>query len=92
MNIIDANDYLNMPSISVADISVNEDAALAEERSHLTARQAGELARQAGARKLAPFHFSPRYTGREEELLAEAEQAFGGPIVRLPRGLEGPAD
>jgi ribonuclease Z len=74
---------------------LHEDLNLARERCHLTARQAGELARAAGAARLAPFHFSPRYDGREAELLAEAGEAFGGPIVALPSGPiwneEGPA-
>jgi ribonuclease Z len=65
---------------------LHEDAALAAERYHLTARQSGELARAAGAQRLAPFHFSPRYGGREEELFDEAAAAFGGPILRLPPG------
>ena len=62
---------------------LHEDEKLARERNHLTARQAGELARAAGAGKLAPFHFSPRYEGRHEELMEEAAQAFGGPVVVL---------
>ncbi len=65
---------------------MHEDESLARERSHLTARQAGELARAAGVEKLAPFHFSPRYLGREQELLEEAATAFGGPVVSLPVG------
>ena len=56
---------------------LHADETLARERLHLTARQAGELARAAGAHKLAPFHFSPRYSGREQELVAEAATAFG---------------
>jgi ribonuclease Z len=62
---------------------LEEDRALAEERFHLTARQAGELARAAGAKRLAPFHISPRYQGRERELLDEASDAFGGPVLTL---------
>lgn len=60
------------------------DSALAAERSHLTARQAGWLAREAGAKRLAPCHLSPRYKGREREILDEAEAAFGGPLLALP--------
>lgn len=62
---------------------LHEDAALASERNHLTARQAGELARAAGAKRLAPFHVSPRYLGREKEILDEAAEAFGGPVLVL---------
>ena len=62
---------------------LQEDFALAAERHHLTARQAGEVARRAGARRLVIFHISPRYEGREAELFEEAERAFGGPVLRL---------
>lgn len=67
-------------------VFLHEDATLARERFHLTARQAGELARAAGVRKLAPFHFSPRYSGRTDRLIEEAAAAFGGEVVELPRG------
>jgi ribonuclease Z len=36
------------------------------------------MAREAGARHLVPFHFSPRYLDRPEALRAEVEQAFAG--------------
>ncbi len=45
-------------------------------KHHLTARQAGEIARRVGARAVHPFHFSPRYRGREAELLAEVRAAW----------------
>ncbi len=61
---------------------LHEDEKLAAERNHLTARQAGELAKAAGAAKLAPFHFSPRYEGRHEALVEEAAQAFGFQLGR----------
>jgi ribonuclease Z len=50
----------------------------AAERSHLTARQAGELARAAGVGRVIPFHFSPKYRGREEELREELDRAWHG--------------
>jgi len=56
------------------------DAAIAEERRHLTTRAAGEIAREAGVRRVEPFHLSPRYPGREAELVAEVAAAFGGPV------------
>jgi ribonuclease Z len=58
------------------------DRALALERNHLTASQAGALARRAGAKRLAVFHLSPRYDGREDEVLREAAGAFGAPLSR----------
>ncbi len=54
---------------------LDEDAALAGARSHLTAGQAGRITRECGAEFVTPFHFSPRYEGREEELRAELEAA-----------------
>ena len=53
----------------------------AARKPHLTARQAGALAREAGVHVLVPFHFSPRYAGREAELRAEAAAAFGGVVA-----------
>jgi ribonuclease Z len=54
----------------------------ASKRYHLTAGQAGALARAAGARRLQVFHFSPRYEGRYGELVAEAQAEFTGHHVR----------
>ncbi|MEF8792449.1 ribonuclease Z [Thiohalorhabdus sp.] len=52
------------------------DADRAATTNHLTARQAGQLARAAGIRELVPFHFSSRYQGRFELLEEEAFEAF----------------
>lgn len=49
-------------------------------RCHLTARQAGSLARWANVKQLRTFHFSPRYAGIAEPHYAEAEATFRGDI------------
>jgi ribonuclease Z len=54
------------------------DAEKAHSRYHLTARQAGLMARKAQVRDLVVFHFSPRYTGQGEALEREALEAFQG--------------
>lgn len=50
-------------------------------KHHLTARQAGEIAAQAGVKRYSLFHFSPRYEGREAEILAEAGRAYAETIA-----------
>jgi ribonuclease Z len=57
---------------------LEEDLEQASRRYHLTARQAGALARAARARRLEVFHFSPRYEGRYGDILAEARAEFVG--------------
>ncbi len=57
---------------------LERDADKARERYHLTARQAGLLARKAGVRNLVVFHFSPRYTGMGDVIVKEAMEAFEG--------------
>jgi ribonuclease Z len=54
------------------------DAEKARDRYHLTARQAGLMARKAHVRDLVVFHFSPRYTGQGDVLEREAMEAFQG--------------
>lgn len=63
---------------------LHRDADKAQERHHLTARQAGRLARKAGVRELVVFHFSPRYTGEGDLLYQEAREEFAG--VEKPVG------
>lgn len=62
----------------IESVFLDADISHASEKQHLTARQAGTIARLAGVRNVVPFHFSPRYSDRESELRAELEAAFRG--------------
>ena len=55
---------------------LESDRDKAKERYHLTAREAGMIAREAMVRKFEILHFSPRYTDDPEALLREAEDEF----------------
>ncbi len=55
---------------------LHEDESLAEAYGHLTARQAGELAARAGARRLVLTHFSRRYGDDGEVFAREAREVF----------------
>ena len=57
---------------------LHEEERRAAEKFHLTAWQAGELARRAGAKRLIPFHFSPKHSEQGDRLMREAMEAFGG--------------
>jgi ribonuclease Z len=52
-------------------VFLEADRAHAARKAHLTARAAGAIARAAGIKAAVPFHFSPRYLGRETELRGE---------------------
>jgi ribonuclease Z len=58
---------------------LEQEAEMASEFAHLTARQAAELARQAGVSHLILTHLSRRY--RERDVLAEARAVFPGARV-----------
>jgi ribonuclease Z len=73
-----------------ADVLVHEasfgddEVERAADTAHATARQAAELAREAGVRLLALTHITPRYFG--PELLREAREVFEPTVA--PRDLD----
>jgi ribonuclease Z len=75
-----------------ADILIHEatflhsDAARAAADGHTTGYQAGEVAKQAGVKRLFLCHFGADLHGGVDELRQEAMQSYGGP-VELPEEL-----
>ena len=55
---------------------LESDKEKARERYHLTAREAGRIAREAGVGRMEPLHFSKRYSDDPEALFLEAEEEF----------------
>jgi ribonuclease BN (tRNA processing enzyme) len=76
------------PSTALAELASGADLLLCEASFletgenppdlHLTGRQAGEHARDAGVRRLVLTHVPP-WTDRDE-VLAEAKEVFDGPV------------
>ncbi|MBD5282930.1 MAG: ribonuclease Z [Bacteroides sp.] len=65
----------------------DESAHLAAPRGHSTARQAAEIARRAGAKRLILGHFSKRYGAEEElDLARQAAEEFSGEIILANEG------
>jgi len=62
----------------IESVFLDADRAHAQRKNHLTAREAGQIAREVGARAVVPFHFSPRYGQRAAEIVAEVQAAWSG--------------
>ena len=58
------------------------------ETAHSTAREAGQVAQDAGAKRLALTHISTRYAGRADELAVEASQRFDGEVFVAADGMD----
>ena len=59
----------------IESVFSDADRAHALRKNHLTALQAGAIARRLRAKKVVPFHFSPRYRGAEAALREEVLRA-----------------
>ena len=60
----------------IESVFLDEDAEHAARKNHLTAHQAGQIARRVGAKAVVPFHYSPRYEQRGAALIAEMQAAW----------------
>ena len=58
---------------------LHAEVELARKYKHMTARQAAELAAEAGARRLVLTHFSARYP--DNEVFAEEARGYHGDVV-----------
>lgn len=56
---------------------MEKDRARADERYHLTAKEAGRIAKEAGVLRPEPLHFSPRYSDDPDALVQEVKDEFG---------------
>ncbi len=68
----------------IETVFLDADRDHAARKNHLTAAQAGAIARRVGARSLVPMHFSPRYEHCPEALAAEARAAWGASAGSQP--------
>ena len=66
-------------ALSIEATYLEEEAEMAVQYSHLTAKMAAELAREANVGKLYLTHVSRRY--REKDILAEAQAVFSNTEV-----------
>jgi len=57
---------------------LDKDRKRARDKCHLTAVQAGRLARKAGVKRMIPIHYSPKYSRNPEIIEKEALNAFQG--------------
>ncbi|WP_114576147.1 ribonuclease Z [Saliphagus sp. LR7] len=69
------------PDLLIHDATFADDGVeRAGKTAHSTARQAGAIASEAGARRLALTHLSSRYAGRTGDHLAQAREVFDGEV------------
>jgi len=76
----------DVDQLFIESVFLDTDREHARRKNHLTARQAGWIARRMRARSVVPFHFSPRYRQRAAAVPAEVVAAWTG---ALPDPAEG---
>ncbi len=71
----------NADQLFIEAAFLDTQADVARRKYHLTAKQAGTVARKAGVKQFTLFHFSPRYSHTANLLQQEASRAFSEPDV-----------
>ncbi|HRJ75582.1 MAG TPA: ribonuclease Z, partial [Anaerolineales bacterium] len=66
-------------AVVIESTYLDEEADMAKQFSHLTAKMGAELAQKAGVKKLILTHISRRYRGKD--VLAEAQTVFENTVV-----------
>ncbi|MGB3428881.1 MAG: MBL fold metallo-hydrolase, partial [Burkholderiaceae bacterium] len=66
----------DVDQLFIESVFLHADVDHAERKNHLTAQQAGTIARRVRAKAVVPFHFSPRYEARAAEVTAEVRSAW----------------
>ncbi len=75
---------MGVDGIVMESTYLDEEAEMAKQFAHLTAKQAAQFAVQVGAKQLMLTHLSRRY--RDKDVLAEAQQFF--PAVQVARDMD----
>lgn len=90
----DTRPFVNLSSfVENVDVLIHEAFCtekmheLAEITKHSTAKEAAELAKKAGAKKLILVHILTAFHGREQEITDEASSIFSGEII-LPNDFD----
>jgi len=75
---------MGVDGIVMESTYLDEEAEMAKQFAHLTAKQAAQFAAQVGAKQLMLTHLSRRY--RDKDVLAEAQQFF--PAAQVARDMD----
>ena len=70
----------DVDQLFIESVFLDTDREHARRKNHLTARQAGWIARRMRARSVVPFHFSPRYRQQAAAVPAEVAAAWTGEL------------
>ena len=70
--------FADVDVLFIESVFLDGDAEHGLRKNHLTAGQAGHIARLARAKSVKPFHFSPRYEGHEAQLIEQVQAVWSG--------------